>query len=419
MSVRNDFIKANARDAEWFLALKEIKRPLLLHALTIDLALVNIEKANVLCDPTYNPVFVYPNLNLDRIVEARKALIHLREQVCQKESNKSIQTLYTNRLDELILEQELLVAAATQDWEAFSEHNKKLYGEINNQATAEQLHILHTRSSVFGNFENKSKSEAALPTLTEFQSAQKAVIGPDILVVPDKEYSSVEIQQLWNEELAVDMPGWKVVIDDSVFHMLVTHRNRTIKVPANLTMKGKRMRKLFLHEIGTHVFRREQGKKNTLQLSSIGLAQTMFVEEGLAIMRAQLAGSKFYQYGGFDKHLTLALATGCIDGVPKNFNETYHSMFEYYLDRLNRKKNSEQNATIAQNRAWNSTLRVFRGGNTNIAGCCLLRDKIYYEGNRMVWNLYITQPECFKHIMLGKFNPANALQLEMMLDGST
>lgn len=416
MSERNNFIKKYASDSKWFLALKEIRRPLLLNALTVHFDSENTEILKVLGDKNYNPAFVYPNLVQSQIQTALSALVDLRQQVCQIESNKSIREVYEARLTELIIEQELLLSVAMLDVDSFRHYNISLYGEMDKVLVAEQIHFLKKYTSMFDDLVLYT-DPITNPTQALFECAKKLVTGPDILVDIGKEYSSEEIQDLWNKELSEHMPGWQVMIDDRVFHMIVTHRSRVIKIPSNLRMKGNRMRKLFLHEIGTHVYRREQGKMNKLQLSSIGLSDTQCIEEGLAILRAQLAGKKFWHYGGFDKYLTLAVATGSVGGEAKNFNETFRLMHKYYLDRLNRKKRSEKNESIAQKRAWNSTVRVFRGGKPELPGCCLLRDKIYYEGNRLVWKLLESHPEYFQYIMMGKFNPSDPVQLDLMLSG--
>lgn len=416
MSARNDFIKKYASDSKWFLALKEIRRPLLLNALSVHFDSENTEILKVLGDKNYNPAFVYPNLLQPQIETALSALVDLRQQVCQKESNKSIRQVYEARLTELIVEQELLLSVVARDFDSFRQYNVSLYGEMDKDLVAEQIHFLKKNTLLFDSLDVHTEP-IANPTQSLFEGAKKLVTGPDIHVDLKKVYTSEEIKDLWNKELSEHMPGWQVMIDDRVFHMLVTHRSRVIKIPSDLKMKGNRMRRLFLHEIGTHVYRREQGKKNRLQLSSIGLSDTLYIEEGLAILRAQLASKKFWHYGGFDKHLTLAVATGMVDGEGKNFNETFRIMRNYYLDRLNRKKKSENIESIAQKRAWNSTVRVFRGGNPEQRGCCLLRDKIYYEGNRLVWKLLESNPEYFQYIMMGKFNPSDPVQLDLIIAG--
>lgn len=418
MSARNKDIEDRAIDARWFLMLKAINRPLLLNSLTIDSGVLMVEKNKVLTGVGYNPSFFYSSLKLDTVVTAHTALLQLRQQVCQEEKNKSIVALYTERIDEMILEQELLIATFEHDWVKFNALNIKLYGHMNVQHMNELFVFLQKKSPVFSVF--KSTQSAKVPTsikeaINLFSRAQLIVHGPDIQITTGMEYTSEKIIELWNQSLAQTMPAWKVVIDEQVTAMLVVHRERLIKIPPNLIMNAGRMRKLFVHEIGTHVYRREQGKKNNFQLCSIGLAGNQAFEEGLAILRAQVLNKKFHQFGGFDKYLTLAVATGGFDGELRDFNQTFTMMRDYFLERLNRKRASDQNIKIANNRSWNCTLRIFRGGNPTMPGCCFLRDKIYHEGNHSAWKTVEMHPEYFNDVMLGKFDPNNPLQREMVL----
>ena len=48
------------------------------------------------------------------------------------------------------------------------------------------------------------------------------------------------------------------------------------------------MRDLIVHEIGTHVVRRENGKRSKLRLLGIGLDNYERGEEGIATMREQV-----------------------------------------------------------------------------------------------------------------------------------
>lgn len=410
MSVRNQFISAHAVDARWFLALKAIKRPLLLRSLAIDSPVLAQEKEKVFTTASYNPVFTYPRLTVDEVRTALDQLLKLQTQVYQEEVDSSIRTLYTERLRELILEQELLLASITEVWDVFQTKNQALYGALHPTFVAEHLHTLQARYHIFESFSVQETERTTHPTPADFALAQSLLVGPDIILPDGAEYSSESLVDAWNAELGVVMPDWKVVVDTTVVHMLVDHKRRTVRVPAGVLMKAKKMRKLFVHEIGTHVYRREQGKRSQLQLLSIGLAGYQAAEEGIALMRAQLTSNRFYHFGGLDKYLVLALATGALDGVPKDFAETFHLLEQYYTARLERVGKSALIPRVAKTRAWNSTLRVFRGGNPSLPGCCFLRDKIYHEGNRAMWQLLQTHPEYFTSLLLGKYNPEDMTQ---------
>jgi len=415
MSVRNNFVRSHAVDARWFLALKAIKRPLILRSLSIDSSLLAVEKEKVFSNLDYNPIFTYPQLQADEIKAARVELIKLRAIIYQEEVDPSIQLLYIDKISECILEQELLLASADGRYEDFQIFNLQLYGSLNHTFIEEHLAVLQSRYQIFNQRASVRTESNLVPTLNEFALAKTLISGPDIAVLPDRIYTSEDLVAAWNSEFEKSLSSWKVVIDTNVVHLLVDHKHRTVRIPANIQMKSKKMRKLFVHEIGTHVYRREQGKQSRLQLASIGLASYQAAEEGLAIMRAQLVSERFYRFGGLDKYLAIALATGKIDGTAKNFSETFYLLEKYYTARLVRNKKTELILKVAKERAWNSTLRLFRGGNPSLPGCCFLRDKIYHEGNRAMWSLVQSNPEYLVNVMEGKYDPGKASHREAML----
>jgi len=410
MFVRNSYINDYAVDAQWFLALKDIKRPLLLHSLAIDSVVLEQEKEKVFATVDYNPTFIYPQLDANKINIARDELVKLRAEVCQKETDSSILSLYREKLSECILEQELLLASVENRHADFEVLNLQLYGNLNSQYIAENVAVLQNRYHLFKNFLEDTHDILPKPTQNDFEQAKGLVTGPDIGAFLGTLLTSEELVDTWNKEIEKSLPDWKAVVDPSVVYMLVDHKRRKIRIPKGVKVKPNKMRKLFVHEIGTHVFRREQGRHSRLQLASIGLASYQPAEEGLAIMRAQLVSKRFYNYGGLDKYLTLALATGELDGIPKNFSETFSLLRDYYSARLERTLKSHLITRLAPERAWNSTLRVFRGGNPSLPGSCFMRDKIYHEGNRAMWSMVRTHPEYFLYVMEGKFDPENKIQ---------
>ena len=242
MSVRNQFIAAEAVDARWFLALKAIKRPLILRSLGIDSALLAQEKEKVFGAESYNPTFIYPRLQADQVRTALDQLLKLRALVCQEEGDSSIRTLYAERMSELILEQELLLATALGDGEHFTAVNYQLYGEVHPSYVAEHVRVLQSRYHIFEGCTVSETESTILPTPADFALAKTILRGPDIIAT-ETEYQSDTLVAAWNAELEKTIPNWKVIIDPIVVHMLVDHKRRVVRIPTDVRMQAKKMRK--------------------------------------------------------------------------------------------------------------------------------------------------------------------------------
>lgn len=409
MSERNIYVENNACDARWFLALKGIKRPLLFHSLLIPSSVLESEKLKMLNTEGYNPIFEYPNLDINKVKSAIIELRNLRALVCQYEADSSIATAYIDKIDEILLEQDLLLSVGEKQYSYFNFVNQKLFGDFDT-SVVEGVIEKTPHNTAF----NRSLS-AKLISDESFSLARSLFDGIDIEVSDATQvFDSRMIQESWRTVLDTAMPGWKVLINDSVLHVVVRNRTRTIHIPKDLKISAKKMRKLFLHEIGTHVYRRELGKKSKLQLLSIGLAGYQTAEEGIAIVREQLMKKSLRTYGGHDKYYCLALAKGLIDGTSKDFRTTFFMILEYYKARKLIKHSPEVADRIAVKRAWGSTVRIFRGGDTSLPGSCFMRDKIYREGNIKIWKEIENSPESFRYVFCGKYDPTNSEQLDLV-----
>ncbi len=415
MSLRNDFIKNNAVDARWFLQLKSIKRQLILNSYSIPNPIQDLEMKKMLDSKAYNPVFEYSNIDITSIRQEEVSLRNMRLQVLQEEAKESIRDAYINKLDEILTELQIIKSTQEKDYKTFDFLNNKLYGNLSKDIV----------SSIITNLQNRYHLLQDVPrdifvdslervTQDTFNMAKVILAGPDIYAEADKIYSSNEIVSLWQEFLTKNMPGWSVSDNNSGHYMVVNSKERMVSIPSNLHISGSKVRKLFVHEIGTHVYRREEGKKHPFQLLSIGLARYSMAEEGLAIVREQLCNGSFLNYGGHDKYLALAYAGGYIDGEKKDFRTTFDFLQKYYFARLVKKHHGENAYHISNKRAWGTCVRIFRGGNPSIPGSCLLKDKIYREGNIHIWSLLEKSPESFKNIYAGKFDPGSEKHLMLV-----
>lgn len=412
---RNDYIRQNAVDAKWFLALKDIRVPTVLTSLALPATAVRVERERFFESSSYVPLF-RPHYKIDNdvILSARTKCEALKSQILQEEDNKSIRFLYLKKLEELLDGLSIIEAAAIGDGELFAQLNKERYGELDLDISKE---IVATTQKKYGLFTDMHAEERSLYTISAESFLQaKEKVGLVYLAgeYEERMYSANEVAEIFTREMVRFVDGWEAVVSDTALVCKVDSRHRRIIIPSSLRARRSSLDKLFVHEFGTHVVRREAGKQSPLQLMSIGLHDYAVSEEGLALMREQLVRSHFTQFGGRDKYLALTLATGAVDGVPKDFRQTYETLQEYLLARKLRKHAPEEAERLAQNRAWLLTVRVFRGGDPSMPGSCYRRDKIYREGNVRMWHLFEKNPDFFEHIDAGKFNALDHVQVEAL-----
>lgn len=414
MIQRNNYILQNAVDSQWFLDLKAIRRPLLLKSLEITKDSYLEEKKKFSSNNQYNPDFKYGNLDVQAILEGREKLLKLRDQVWQNEDDSSIRLAYVEKITELIDEQEILLSAAQGDHKRFDTYNRCRFGELDpglvgalvtnlNLRYGYQLPVLNVIDLVtFDNDLIKSRM-------------QKCFAAWPSIEVTKEHFNAAEVCVLWQSELDRFAKGWLVVSSGTHFNLKVDSKRRKVFVPDNLKLKGSSTVGLFAHEIGTHVYRREQGKKFQVQLLSIGLAGNDPVEEGIALVREYSKKQNIINLKGGDKYLALAYALGLVDGAKKDFKDTFAFLRDYYRKRHQRLVGDDQKAEqLAEERAWNSAVRVFRGGNTSVPGSCFYRDKVYREGYYKVLKIIETNPEYMDYARLGKLDISNQKQRELV-----
>lgn len=402
---RQEYIEKYAVDAVWFLRLKEIRRPLLLKNLTIAQAGDMHLMEDFFSNPR-NPIRSTPLSESSVYQRAQRELKELAERIVQEIDEKSIKSAYAEKLRELILEQELLIASSEEDWERFRECNIELFGDLCHENTAALTERLRDRYDLFSWLPARQspRSTQVVPEDVFMKAKQQFHISVLDEIEPHVVYESADILECIQSILKKVASTWQVRESRDALHVLVSNYERVVYVPYRIRARGLRLRRLLAHEIGVHVVRRRNGSRARLQLLGVGLGNYSKSEEGFALLCEQVVGSRFYQYGGHDKYLALAIAGGYVDGHPRDFKETCLLLQSYFQERLRRHHTPDDRERIAKERAWRLTWRIFRGGDPAVPGCALIRDKLYHEGNVGVWRRFKDKPEAFNHAFVGKFD---------------
>lgn len=324
---------------------------------------------------------------------------------------------------------ELLEAAQANDMELFRRCSTALYGEPSQAIFGYTLMNIHSRLRQYkseGSHELKKlaydlermlpqpsihKSELRWVSQSVFEAVRRRTLEKlNYLLgfsVSKSRVGADEIRRVL--ELALQALGadkWKVVVHDAKTNITVDQGSRLLKVPKDRTLGRGQLAGLVLHEVGTHIARRENAERGKLALLQTGLANYTKGEEGVAIMREQLM-TEAQDFTGEDRYLAAGLALG-LDGIPRNFGMVYELMRLYFrVHTLERDLGANDLESRALDEAWRICMRLFRGTDFVTPGVCFTKDILYREGNIAIWKLLEKNISAMDYFDVGKYDPTN------------
>ncbi len=152
-------------------------------------------------------------------------------------------------------------------------------------------------------------------------------------------------------------------MEDTVADVQVT-KNHSIILKKTATFKENRLKALLVHEIGTHVFRFENGKLQNFRLLERGTAGYLRTEEGLAVWNQNNLGLDLGE-----KTLTPAFLVVAVYLAEKM---GFHDLFHYL------KNTFEVNDDLA----WKLCVKAKRGFGDTAQKGAFTKDAIYFLGLR-------------------------------------
>jgi uncharacterized protein (TIGR02421 family) len=160
--------------------------------------------------------------------------------------------------------------------------------------------------------------------------------------------------------------SWKVVEKDMCVGARFNITEKTLYINKNRKFSENDLRRLIIHEIGTHIARAENAKKQRYKLFLIGFPDYIVTEEGLAVYNEEKAGlltnDVLKNYAGRVTAVDLSLKN--------SFSTVYNELLEFFN----------------KNEAFNLVLRAKRGiGNTSRPGANT-KDHLYLKGKYIVEN---------------------------------
>lgn len=454
----NEFIHATepsnspeALDAQWYARFEAIAAFQDYEYLDGDPAVRGEERQKFERGEVENPTLDYPKLATRDWRKTEADLLQLKREILQAgtsllppETRHKLEVAkqaYRWRLNEKIAEARMLQAAQEGNTRRFARYSAFMYGRPTADVFGYTLQTIRKRATELSKSERQELRDAAeglldsfpgnLPattvsTLPDTATAQLASqqtfedLG-HLFTLPDTEetFDAERTRAAFEQALqALQAEGWQAVLAPSRTFISVNQETRTVQVPETLTapLKASELQGLIFHEIGTHVARRDLGERSRLRLLGLGLDRYLAGEEGVATFREQAVSDTVTDFEGLDGHLAISLAVGT-DGTPRDFRATYELLRAYYtMDALATGKEVSAAQTEAATKAWNRTVRTFRGTDCKTPGKVFSKDIVYREGNIAVWELVRTNPDEMARFNLGKFNPTNPRHLWILTE---
>ncbi len=273
------------------------------------------EQAKVFRDEHYEPHFFYQRLLLP--------LRSVKEELAEMTTNRSgFGNLLMRRRNELIKRAELLEAVGMLP---FARRSQELYGKPDRSLVLRARKILELPP------EDNSGECSSLTTVKKFL-----------------------------DSLLLYGLQWKVREKEMIAGATFNAETKTLLINKHRKFSDDDLKRLIVHEIGTHIMRAERAKLQKHRLFLIGFPSYLRTEEGLAVYNEERAGLL--------DNRTLRKYAGRVVAVDLALRSSFSVAYQYLRDFFSRED------------AWTLALRAKRGmGDTSKPGA-FTKDYLYLDG---------------------------------------
>jgi hypothetical protein len=386
-----------------------------------------------------------PELDVaQHLPQAVKALQQLRATIGSNESNYIVRSVYTDFIDNLIANIDMVIAATDHDKAKFHNQNTKLYGNPNravfgaacawirtcaaNEQTDPSTKLVRVAKKLLKQIPLVTQSyELLIPSEQVFHSVRESHrrVGGfyDNLFEVQGLPTTAYVEQYEGDQICqrvLDTIGSDYQIATARNNIWATQRDKkTLLRPLGYRLDADEFIGIVSHEIGSHILEVVNGSKQPLQLLGLGLAAYEKGNEGRAFLREQIVydhEATFLNQFSWEYivllHVAVCLAHG-YDTKPYTFSELYMILYDLYLFFRERRYPFEtNNESYAHEEAWYLTVRVMKG--TDGTGGAYQKDIVYLEGNIRCWLLAAQNPEIIRFGDYGKFDLTNKTHRAMV-----
>ncbi len=364
------------------------------------------------------PHFHYPFIPLETIAEKGTGLSRLRTDVERDEENRVVRQFYLDAINERLKELGMIAATGKQNDEVFWTYTQRLYAVPNTHEM--ELAMRPLAQLLRKGLQNSSTADLAAQIIRQTQSwstdpmslteteqeLEQPMQEHTPLVSKAPRYFSPETVQCFFEDVFRRYQfAWTVLRDPSTDHPRVSLTSKQLILPANVQISTSKIREILAHEVEMHAFRSVAGEKSRLLLLSLGLANFLETEEGLATYCSMEAA----RFGASkpDERWTGTLATGLAAGVVCS-PFSFHTLRSFLMNtftlrgRLSAKKTEDEIQKDALKNAHKRCLRTWRGvSNLSSPGICATKDSVYLRGYVAVCQKLRQEPTAFERLLVG------------------
>lgn len=378
----------------------------------------------------------------------RDELRKLRQEIQDQEKVETVRDLYVDRIDEMIANVGMILAAKDKNDTEFITANKFIYGAPNQHIFAaacmwirqdvqnEYRHIDHDMRNEVLQLVPETKGDVSLllPGDEVFQKVKEIHFQAGGYI--DQLFGGVQIPESVIITPEIGDPIVRQVIKNigSAFDLAdspnglwaVLQSQQQVVRPADLALAKGPFMGIVCHEVGSHLLESTNGAAGKLKLLESGLDRYEAGNEGRAFLREQIMFDRFEDYinqplwaptkASWEYrvaiHVVISLATG-LDGRRWTFAEI-HRLLTVLFRFWTAKRGEKIDDDIIFNGAWSMAVRALKG--TNGHGGAYYKDIVYLEGNLRCWEVAKTQPETVLFGDLGKFDIANNKHVRSLIE---
>lgn len=301
----------------------------------------------------HNPVFEYDNPSIE-LLKSKEILSSLD---MKKTGNKDLHKLQRVYLRKQLIKTDMYLGLGTDD---FTKNSKKLFGTPNKALIKNAEEILA----------DKYKPVKGLPKIKATTTMQKLRDG----------FKELEIK------------GWNLKRVPMSASASVNVSDRVLKLRSRERFQEPFVKRLIVHEIGTHVVRYENGCLQPLKMLATGTADYLPTEEGLAVYSEKKAGcssdTQMRNYAGRVMANVYAAESG--------FVETYKNLVHWFGPK----------------EAFKLALRSKRGISDTSQPGGLTKDHVYLKGYYIVKKF--AKKHDIKDLYVGKIGVDEAEMIKKM-----
>lgn len=444
--------KYPALDLRWFELLRELDNRTALIGLSQELFTTlgplhdELERLReVYSHVPFNPDLRPRHVDVKALKGPLQQLEQLRQRIENEEPSAAIRQAYVAKIEEAVLHNRILIAAATHDSANFDALNLQLYGAPDKQIFAASCAWLRQYARQYANSTSPHLKTAAKRVLN---ATPKLLGTPRVIIPRNKVFRRIKaihnraggyFEQLLGPAVlpdivtpkhgdralrtAIKAVGADYQIADSSDELWgVIHHAKQVVRPPDYKLPRAEFVGIIAHEVGSHLLERHNGQRLPLRLAEIGLDRYEQGNEGRAFLREQIVYDSPYdmlQQPGWEyivlKHFAISLAFGHYR-QRHTFRQVYETVQPIcrFFQTLRRPDDPAHAAAAADHEAWQLCVRVLKG--TDGQGGAYLKDIVYLEGNVRAWRCAARNPAIIQFGDSGKFDIANPRHLRLLGD---